>query len=133
MKRTIFFVLVVSLLLACTTSYFANIKISAHQIYKTEIMEQREGYEKVKITNLETGKVEYLESILDDDGLYMYLATSEEGSFEIKLDGSSIRTTNLDTNETTLSEIESTEVEKGDIEENFLMILHMKQIEYKAN
>ncbi|AFL99316.1 hypothetical protein Desde_0876 [Desulfitobacterium dehalogenans ATCC 51507] len=85
MKRTIFFVLVVSLLLACTTSYFANIKISAHQIYKTEIMEQREGYEKVKITNLETGKVEYLESILDDDGLYMYLATSEEGSFEIKL------------------------------------------------
>ncbi|SHN78746.1 hypothetical protein [Desulfitobacterium chlororespirans] len=119
MVRSISFILAVVILLTCTSSIFVNFK----EVYKVEIITKSADYKKVKITNTETGKVEYLESVFDENGLHSFVSISEEGTFVIR--GTQFITVKTLERFKRFGEIESTKIENGVIGR-----LLMKQNEY---
>lgn len=66
---------------------------------KLETVEERDDYAKLKITNLESGKTEYIESFLEK-GEYSYKVTSDDESYLISALDNEIKITNLNTNTT---------------------------------
>lgn len=57
--------------------------------YKTEIIESRADYSKVKFTNVETGEVEYLEG-KKENGEFVYYASFEDETHKITKEGNQV-------------------------------------------
>ena len=64
--------------------------------YKSETITETKEYQKIKITNLTTGDVEYIESFLKN-GKYEFLTTNKDGRTSIEKVNGTIISTNLDT------------------------------------
>lgn len=87
MKKLLSVFLCFIMLISFSTTSFAmnnNEVLSYDENLKITLVEQSDGYEKVEMMNKTNGEIEYLESILEDDGSYTYKATTNDKTYEIK-------------------------------------------------
>lgn len=87
MKKFLSVFLCFIMLISFSTTSFAinnNEVLSHDENLKITLLEQSDGYEKVEMENKKNGEIEYLESILEDDGSYTYKATTNDNTYEIK-------------------------------------------------
>lgn len=72
--------------------------ISNDNNFEYEFLIDEPDYQKIKITNLETEEVEYLETIYEDNE-YSFVATTEEATYDIKSNEKEVVVTNRNTGE----------------------------------
>lgn len=86
-------------MLSFTTSVFASeSKITKKNGFEMETIDDTKEHQKIKFTNLETGEVEYVESILEN-GKYVYFSTNDEGKQKIESVNGTIKITDQETKE----------------------------------
>lgn len=109
MKKLLSLVLSLVVMLTYSTSIFAAgpmvtpsatviLPTTIQNDYKIETLEDSDEHQKIQITNIKTGEVEYSESFFKN-GKYEYLSTSKEGRNSVENVNGTINITNLDTKE----------------------------------